>query len=313
LPKFVGHLLYRKDKSKALYIVHLISILKKINQTTMDYIELTLSLNNSRGFEADIVSASLAELGFESFVYTNDGLKAYCAASLFDEKGLIKWKDSLEYEIKVEYTTQLIKDKNWNEVWEKNYFSPIIIGDQCIIHSSFHHDIPKVQYDILIDPKMSFGTGHHETTSLIITELIKMDVSGKSLLDMGCGTGVLTILAAMKGASPITAIDIDEWAYENTKENILLNGYPDIEVAKGGAELLIGRKFDVVLANINRNILLADIKNYAACLSSGNTLLMSGFYETDIPAINEEATKYDLEFIKFEAKNNWVTTVYLKK
>lgn len=279
----------------------------------MDYIELTLSLNNSRGFENDIVSATLAEIGYESFVYTNDGMKAYCAASLFDEKELRSWKQTLPCDIGVEYTFELIKDKNWNEEWEKHYFSPIVIGNDCVIHSSFHTDVPKAKYDILIDPKMSFGTGHHETTSLIIGELIKMDVADKSLLDMGCGTGVLAILAAMKGANPITAIDIDEWAYENSVENIRLNGYPDIEVAQGGAELLAGRKFDIVLANINRNILLNDMKHYAACLASGELLLMSGFYKTDMPAIEAEATENGLAFVKFEEKNNWVTTVYEKR
>lgn len=279
----------------------------------MDYIELTLSLNTSRGFENDIVSATLAEIGFESFVYTNDGLKAYCAASLFDEKELKNWKETLLYDIEVEYTIELIKEKNWNEEWEKHYFSPIVIGDQCVIHSSFHHDVPKAKYDILIDPKMSFGTGHHETTSLIINELVNTDVAGKSLLDMGCGTGVLAILAAMKGASPVTAIDIDEWAYENSIENIRLNGYPDIEVAKGGAELLTGRKFDIILANINRNILLNDMKHYALCLQPGGVLLMSGFYKTDMPAIEAEAAENGFVFSKFEEKNNWVVTTMLKR
>jgi ribosomal protein L11 methyltransferase len=278
----------------------------------MDYIELVLSLNNSRGFEKDIVAASLAEIGFESFVYTKDGIKAYCAASIYKETALKKWKETLPYNIDVTYSAELIQDKNWNEEWEKHYFSPIVIGNECVIHSSFHTNIPQTKYDILIDPKMSFGTGHHETTSLIIGELIRMNVANKALLDMGCGTGVLAILAAMKGATPITAIDIDEWAYENTLENIRLNGCPAVEVKKGGAELLVRCKFDIILANINRNILLNDMKYYSACLSSGGWLLMSGFYKTDIPAIEAEAKENNLDLVKFEEKNNWVVVTMLK-
>jgi ribosomal protein L11 methyltransferase len=279
----------------------------------MDYIELTLHINNQRGFEHDLVAYQLGDFGFESFEYNEDGIKAYCAASLFDEKQIEDWKNALPDDIRIEYSFTLIKEQNWNEVWEKNYFSPIVIGSDCVIHSSFHHDIPKVKYDILIDPKMSFGTGHHETTILMISSLLKLDVTGKSLLDMGCGTGILAILAAMKGASSITAIDIDEWAFKNTRENILLNGVSNINVEQGGGELLSGRKFDVILANINRNILLTDMKHYASCLDRYNLLLMSGFYDTDRLVIDDEAQKLGLKLIRFEENNKWVATLYQKK
>ncbi|MBB3186481.1 50S ribosomal protein L11 methyltransferase [Microbacter margulisiae] len=279
----------------------------------MDYIELTIQINNSRGFEQDTVAYELGELGFESFEYNEDGLKAYCVASLFDEKQIKEWKESHRDDIPIDYSYALIKEKNWNEIWEKNYFSPIVIGNECVIHSSFHHDIPTAKYDILIDPKMSFGTGHHETTILMIQTILKLDLVGKSLLDMGCGTGILAILASMRGASPVTAIDIDEWAYTNSLENFRLNGFSDIEMNQGGAELLSGRKFDIILANINRNILLADIHHYSACLTQGDLLVMSGFYDTDRPAIDEEAQENNLILLGFEEKNKWVATLYQKK
>jgi ribosomal protein L11 methyltransferase len=278
----------------------------------MDYIELALHINNLRGFEHDLIAYELGDLGFDSFEYNEDGIKAYCAASLFDENRIEAWQKGLPDDMRVKYSLTLIKEQNWNEIWEKNYFSPIVIDSDCVIHSSFHQDIPKAKYDILIDPKMSFGTGHHETTILMVSSLLKLEVYGKSLLDMGCGTGILAILAAMKGASPITAIDIDEWAFKNTQENILLNGFPAIQVEQGGAELLSGRKYDIILANINRNILLADMNHYAACLDHDKLLLMSGFYDTDRLVIDDEAQKLGLQMIRFEENNKWVATLYQK-
>lgn len=279
----------------------------------MDYIELTIQINNSRGFEQDMVAYELGELGFESFEYNEDGLKAYCVASLFDEKQINEWKELHRDDMPINYSYALIKEKNWNEIWEKNYFSPIVIGNECVIHSSFHHDIPTAKYDILIDPKMSFGTGHHETTILMIQTILTLDLVGKSLLDMGCGTGILAILASMRGASPVTAIDIDEWAYTNSLENFRLNGFSGIEMDQGGAELLSGRKFDIILANINRNILLTDMHHYSACLTQGDLLVMSGFYDADRPAIDEEAQENNLTLLGFVEKNKWVATLYQKK
>ena len=161
---------------------------------------------------------------------------------------------------KVEYTVKEAEDKNWNEEWEKNFFQPIVIGDRCCIHSTFHKDTPKTEYEILINPQMAFGTGHHETTSSIISELLDADLKDKSVLDMGCGTSILAILASMRGANPVTAIDIDDWCVNNSKDNIILNQINNITVELGDASLLKGRKpFDVIIANINRNILLAEI------------------------------------------------------
>ena len=279
----------------------------------MEFAELTIKINNSREFEQDLLAYELGEMGFDSFEYTDNGLKAYGAATLFDEQKINEWAQSHADDMQLSYSFKLIPDQNWNEIWEKNYFSPIVIGDECVIHSSFHHNVPKTKYDILIDPKMSFGTGHHETTILMIKQLLQLDVKGHSLLDMGCGTGILAILAAMKGASTVTAIDIDEWSFNNTKENILLNGYPSIDVIQGDANLLSGRQFDIILANINRNILLADLKYYAACLEKGKFLLMSGFYDSDRPAIDNEAQALNLQMIRFDEMNHWVATLYQKQ
>jgi ribosomal protein L11 methyltransferase len=216
-------------------------------------------------------------------------------------------------ETAIEFATEVVPVQNWNEEWEKNYFQPIILGNECVIRSSFHTGTPEVKYEILIDPKMSFGTGHHETTSLMLNELLKVDVAGKSFLDMGCGTAVLAILARMKGAMPVTAIDIDEWAYTNSLENISLNSVSEIKVLLGGAELLGSETFDIIQANINRNILLNDIQHYAKCMHVGSSLYMSGFYLEDIPVIREEAEQNGLTYVSFTEKNRWVAVHFVKE
>lgn len=279
----------------------------------MNFIQVDFSFEAFEEFMADILAAELAEIGFDSFVPCENGMQAFIPETKFDENNLKDAINNYPLEVAISYEIVTVASKNWNEEWEKHYFEPIVIGEECVIHSSFHKDIPVAKYDIIIDPKMSFGTGHHETTSLVIGEILKMNLTGKKVLDMGCGTAVLAILAAMRGASELLAIDIDSWCTENSLENIALNKVSGIEVKLGGAELLDGLHFDIILANINRNILLADMEKYAACLTTGGELYMSGFYKADIPVIEAELNRNGLELIDFKEKNNWVVVKTVKK
>lgn len=264
-------------------------------------------------FASDLFVAMLAENGFESFECIDGGVVAYIQNSIFDETQLSVLVSNFEYKGAEIREVVHIADRDWNEEWEKNFFHPIVIDDECVIHSSFHTDLPQLKYDILIDPKMAFGTGHHATTSLIVRELLKLDLKGKSLLDMGCGTAVLAILAAKRGAEPITAIDIDTWCVENAEENIVLNGLSGIEVLLGDARLLNGRHYDVVLANINRNVLMADMHVYADCLPVGGDLYLSGFYIEDTPLLEYEAGKYGLILEHCKERDNWAMLHFVKK
>lgn len=278
----------------------------------MNYIEVNISITPYEEYIADLLAAELGEAGFDSFIPRTDGLIAYIIEENFDNEKLKSIIENFSFAEALTYETEIIQQKNWNEEWEKNFFEPIVIGNQCVIHSSFHKNIPQAKYNIVIDPKMSFGTGHHETTSLMIEEILKMDVAGKKILDMGCGTSVLAILAAMRGATDITAIDIDPWCTENSEENIHLNNVSGIHILLGGAELLTGKNFDIIIANINRNILLNDMKAYADCLPAGGELYMSGFYKEDIPLIEAEANRNGLKLEYFKEKNNWVVVKTVK-
>ncbi|NDV81474.1 50S ribosomal protein L11 methyltransferase [Bacteroides sp. 51] len=273
----------------------------------MKYLEFNFRTQPCTETVNDVLSAVLADVGFDSFVENNSGITAYIPAALFDEETL---KNAIAYfpieNTVIDYTYEEAEDKDWNEEWEKNFFQPIIIDDRCVIHSTFHNNIPQMEYDILINPQMAFGTGHHETTSLIIGELLNSNLTDKSVLDMGCGTSILAILARLRGAKPITAIDIDTWCVENSKENIALNKVSDITVELGDAAIISDRgPFDVVIANINRNILLNDMKYYVARMNPGAELYMSGFYVEDIPMIKEEAERLGLTFSHYKEKNNW--------
>lgn len=273
----------------------------------MKYLEFNFQTEPCTETVNDVLSAVLADAGFDSFVENNTSITAYIPAALYDEQTL---KAAIAYfpieNTKIQYTFLEAEDKDWNEEWEKNFFQPIIIDDRCVIHSTFHNNIPQMEYDILINPQMAFGTGHHETTSLIISELLNSDLTDKSVLDMGCGTSILAILARLRGAKPITAIDIDTWCVENSKENIELNKVSDITVLLGDAAIINDRgPFDIVIANINRNILLNDMKYYVARMNPGAEIYMSGFYVEDIPMIKEEAEKLGLTFEHYKEKNNW--------
>jgi ribosomal protein L11 methyltransferase len=262
----------------------------------------------------DVVSALAGEIGFESFVECEGGVQAYIQQSMFDEAALAQMVADFPLpDTQIEYTAVEAEDKDWNEEWEKNFFQPIVIEDRCCIHSTFHHDTPPAEYEILINPQMAFGTGHHETTSSIIAELLDTDLLGKRVLDMGCGTSILAILASMRGAREVTAIDIDDWCVNNSRDNIALNNCTNITVELGDAHSLAGREpFDVVIANINRNILLADMPAYAAVMKAGSQLLMSGFYVEDIPAIRQMAESLGFRFEHHREKNRWAAVKFVK-
>lgn len=260
---------------------------------------------------SEILIAELGYAGFESFVENEDGITAYIQSEEYSEGMLedIQILGSDEFEIS--FTSKEIEQVNWNSEWEKN-FNPIVVADKCSVRAPFHEK-PDTEYDIVIEPKMSFGTGHHATTHMMLQHILNNEWEGKSVLDMGCGTGVLAILAEMKGAKTLDAIDIDNWCYLNTLENVERNNCKNISVYEGTAELLEGKKYDVVIANINRNILLEDIPTYSKCLSSGGKLFLSGFYTEDIPVIEEVCNKNGLKFENKLVEDNWTAVSFIKE
>lgn len=275
----------------------------------MKYVEVDFTCNPNSETVTDVLAAQLSDIEFESFVQSDSGLLAYVQESRFSIEKIDVLLRNFLLDAKIDYSFKTIEDKNWNEEWEKHYFQPIVFEDKCIIHSSFHQPEGDYDYRILIDPKMAFGTGHHQTTGLILREILSMDLQDRSVLDMGCGTAVLAILASMRGANPITAIDIDEWAYHNAMENVQLNNISNINVLFGGAELLGVETFDVIFANINRNILLQNIPSYAKVLNPGGKFIMSGFYKEDIPSIREKCEQNGLKYLYFSEMDNWVAVV----
>jgi len=258
---------------------------------------------------SDILMAELGEAGFESFVENEGGVTAYIQKKDWSESILNNVAILSNDNFEINFQVKEIKQENWNATWEEN-FNPIQIGDQCMIRAPFHEK-PKVKFDIVIEPKMSFGTGHHETTHMMLRYILDHNFKEKSVLDMGSGTGVLAILAAMKGAKHIDAIDIDHWCYLNAKENIVRNNCGHINVYEGDASLLIDKKYDFIIANINRNILIEDIPTYAKCLTSHGVLFLSGFYAEDLSKISSKCEEVSLNFEKNLEKNNWVAVKYV--
>ncbi|CAL2103624.1 Ribosomal protein L11 methyltransferase [Tenacibaculum sp. 190130A14a] len=258
----------------------------------------------------EILIAELGSVGFESFVENDNGVVAYIQKIEWNETILENLFVLSSSEFHIEHSHKEIAQTNWNAEWEKN-FNPIQVDDKVSVRAPFHAN-PNLAYDIVIEPKMSFGTGHHETTHMMLQHLLDLEVKDKKVLDMGCGTGILAIFAEMKGAKPIDAIDIDAWCYENSVENAERNNCKNISVYEGDATLLKDKKYDVIIANINRNILLQDMETYTNCLLDNGELLLSGFYKEDIPLIDKEVSKYNLSLQKTIYRNNWVALRYKK-
>lgn len=285
----------------------------------MDYKQVTFRIDaDAADFVGELLPAYLAEVGFDSFEETSQGIVAYCPADLFDVdtmKKAIMEMPCIEAG-KIAFRIADIADRNWNEVWEKTGFEPIEISDDCIIRPSGRQLSKQYRYDIIINPVQSFGTGYHETTRMILRMLLDMPMlDGETVLDMGCGTAVLSILATMRGARKITAIDIDPWSQRNATENIRINGLDNkIEVLLGDASALRSSdcRYSLIMANINRNILLADMAAYVSCLDKGGCLIMSGFYSEDMDMIDRCARESGLSLEEKRTDNNWVAVRYRK-
>ena len=276
----------------------------------MNYQEVTFILDPLLPAR-EVLVAELAELGFESFVETDEGVKAYIVASDWNEGLLAELMTSQMEDQKIEWNSSEIEAINWNAEWEKS-FDPIIVDNKCLIRAPFHEVEGSFECVINIEPKMSFGTGHHSTTHLMIGEMMNMDWKGKHVLDMGAGTAVLAILAEMMGAESSDAIDIDEWAYLNSIENLERNNCSRIKSYQGGAELLTDQVYDTILANINRNILLRDMKEYVKVLKTGGEILFSGFYVQDIPELERVGGELGLKLVLQRERNEWCLLKMIK-
>lgn len=278
----------------------------------MKYTEVTLHINPIDPFK-DLLTYSLGEEGpYDSFVDTKDGMKAYVPTDQFDEAFL---KDAVEEAgCDVTFEVAQMEDKNWNEEWEKNH-KPVLVEDFCWVRAPFHPHREDVEYEIEIEPKMSFGTAHHQTTYMMLSLLRDEPIEGKRVLDMGCGTAVLAILAAKKKAAYVEGIDVDEWAYRNAVENCDRNGVPEVRCLLGDASSLLNRddKFDLIIANINRNILLRDMSSYVQAMSDRSVILFSGFYESDIPAIRSKAEELGLTFDRNITRDNWTAVRFVRR
>ena len=275
-----------------------------------NYLEFQFKINPLQT-GSEILIAELGYAGFESFVENEDGITAYIQSEDYNEGVLEDIQILKSDEFEISFTSIEIEQVNWNIEWEKN-FNPILVANKCSVRAPFHEK-PDTEYDIVIEPKMSFGTGHHATTHMMLQHILNNEWEGKSVLDMGCGTGVLAILAELKGATTLDAIDIDNWCYLNTLENVERNNCKNIKVYEGTAELLSDKNYDVVIANINRNILLEDIPTYSKCLASGGKLLLSGFYTEDIPAIEGVCNKNGLKFESKLVEDNWTAASFIKE
>lgn len=276
----------------------------------MIYTKVSFKITPDTEINREILVAVLSQTEFESFDETDEIVDAFWPGENFDANQISPFTENLGFDIEMRHET--IPDQNWNEVWEKNYFKPLLIAGKCLIRAPFHTEYPKAEYEIIIEPNMAFGTGNHETTSMMAEEILKIDFTGKEVLDMGCGTGILAILASMRGADKITAIDIDTWAFEGTIENSRVNNITNIEAYLGDASLLKNQQFDIIFANIQKNIITRDLPVYNNVLKPGGTILLSGFYNHDVADIKTIAEGLGLSETGLNEKNNWVVNSYRK-
>lgn len=277
----------------------------------MDFISVHFYFKNQI-LNKEILIAFLDLLGFESFEDDDNGILAYIQENNFNECAVKKLLQEHFSNMEINYNYEKISNQNWNELWESNY-KPVIIKGKCVVRAPFHKIDPAIKYNIIIEPQMSFGTAHHETTAMMLEYILEHNFKGSTVLDMGCGTAVLAILASMKGAKKITAIDNDILAYQNSISNIKKNNLSNIKVIYGDATKLKGKYFDVIFANINRNILLTDMQYYTETLKKKGRIYFSGFFEKDLNLIRKKSLEFKLEFINKKSNNNWVAAYFNKK
>lgn len=280
-----------------------------------DYREVRFDITPCSEDAGDLLAAFLGDIGYETFVPDATGLTAYVPEAMWSKDALDAIINDFPMEVSITAKDAFVEGRDWNSEWERNYFQPIIVGSKCVIHSTFHHNIPKAEYDIVIDPKMAFGTGHHATTSQVIEGILDTDLEGRSVIDMGTGTAILSILAAMRGAKTVTGIEIDEFAYANAIENVATNGVSDIvTLINGDASALADvAPADVFLANINRNVILNDFERYAERLKTGGTMILSGFYDDDIPMLEDAAAPLGLSITKVSTRDKWTALTLIKR
>lgn len=278
-----------------------------------DYIELRICATPCSEEITDLLAAFLVDEGYESFVPDTEGLTAFVKSETFSAERVKSVIENFPIPTDLSFKSNLVVGQDWNEEWEKNYFKPIVIAGKCVVHSTFHTDVPHAEYDIVIDPRMAFGTGHHSTTNLMMSYLIDIDLMGKKVYDVGAGTAILSILAYKRGAGKVTGIEIDPPAWENAIDNIRLNN-AEMDMLLGDATLLpSGEEADVLMANINRNIIVADLPRYTAAVKPGGTVLLSGFYEEDIPVVADVATSLGLELKETRSDLGWTAVRFVKK
>lgn len=274
---------------------------------TGQYIETTLTITPYSEDAADVMAALLANENYETFIPSENGVKCYILKENYSEDIVAEAVAQNPFDCTITYSSIEVENEDWNKTWVEESFTPIYIGNECVIHSP--KDILQItpKYDILINPIMAFGSGHHQTTSMMTQWILEEDVKDKDLLDMGCGTAILAIIATKCGAKNVCAIDIDERAYNNAIDNAALNQCPNMDIRLGGAEAIGNSTFDIILANINKNILISDMEIYAKAINKGGLLFISGFYSSDIEDITSEALKHNFKLIKQKEKDDWVS------